>query len=68
MAEGRWVEVTPSQFAHERDGLEIVRRLLPDHAPYRAWSNFEFRDDQGRWAEIDLLLPAGHGAAALSQR
>lgn len=54
--EQRWVEVTPSQFAHEAEGLRLVREILPDHAPFRAWSNLEFRDGQGRWAEVDLLV------------
>lgn len=53
---GRWVEVSSSQFAHEADGLAIVRDLLPDQSPYRGWSNFEFRDSRGRWHEVDLLV------------
>ncbi len=52
----RWTVVSPSQFTHEDEGLEIVRNLLPDQAPYRAWSNFEFRDGRGRWHEVDLLV------------
>lgn len=52
----RWIEVTPSQFPHEAEGLRIVRALLPDVAPFRAWSNFEFRDGQGRWHEVDVLV------------
>lgn len=52
----RWVEVSDSQFAHEADGLALVRELLPNEGPYRAWSNFEFRDAHGRWHEIDLLV------------
>lgn len=52
----RWVEVSPSQFSHEAEGLSIVRNLLPDEPPFRAWSNFEFRDSQGRWHEVDLLV------------
>ena len=47
VVDDRWVEVTPSQFAHEADGLRIVRDLLPKRAPFRAWTNFEFRDDRG---------------------
>lgn len=54
--EPRWVEVTPSQFAHEAEGLAAVRSLLPTAPPYRAWSNFEFRDGQGKWHEVDLLV------------
>ncbi|MDN5916638.1 MAG: BREX system serine/threonine kinase PglW [Pseudonocardia sp.] len=52
----RWEEITPSQFTHEAEGLRLVRELLPSAPPYRAWSNFEFRDGQGRWHEVDLLL------------
>ncbi|MGV1008326.1 MAG: NERD domain-containing protein [Dermatophilaceae bacterium] len=36
--------------------LALIRRILPDEASFRAWSNFEFRDAQGRWHEVDLLL------------
>jgi serine/threonine protein kinase len=52
----RWIEVTPSQFTHEAEGLGIIRALLPDQSPFRAWSNFEFRDGQGKWHEVDLLV------------
>jgi len=52
----RWIEVSPSQFPHEAEGLARIRDLLPDEAPFRAWSNFEFRDGHGRWHEVDLLL------------
>lgn len=51
-----WVEVTPSQFAHEAEGLRLLRDLLPNEAPFRAWSNFEFRDGHGKWHEIDLVV------------
>ena len=56
IGDDRWVEVSPSQFPWEREGLAIVRALLPAEAPFRAWSNFEFRDSQGRWHEVDLLV------------
>ena len=52
----RWIEVTPSQFPHETEGLNLIRSVLPQNAPFRAWSNFEFRDGQGKWHEIDLLV------------
>jgi Nuclease-related domain len=52
----RWIEVTPSQFTHEAEGLNVVRGLLPDQPPFRAWSNFEFRDSHGKWHEVDLLV------------
>jgi serine/threonine protein kinase len=53
---GRWHEVSASDFAHEKQGLDDVRALLPDRAPFHAWSNFEFRDGQGKWHEVDLLV------------
>ena len=52
----RWIEVTPSQFTHEVEGLNLIRSLLPANAPFRAWSNFEFRDGHGKWHEVDLLV------------
>ncbi|MBL8931663.1 MAG: BREX system serine/threonine kinase PglW [Kineosporiaceae bacterium] len=54
--DSRWVEVTQSQFAHEAEGLALVRAIMPEETPFRAWSNFEFRDARGRWYEVDLLL------------
>lgn len=56
MLNQRWVEVTPSQFPHEAEGLRLIQELLPDEPPFRAWSNFEFRDSQGKWHEIDLVV------------
>ncbi|MCE7001661.1 BREX system serine/threonine kinase PglW [Kibdelosporangium philippinense] len=56
MDSDRWVEVSPSQFTHEAEGLRLIRDLLPDVEPFRAWSNFEFRDVRGRWHEVDLAV------------
>ncbi|MEE2033362.1 NERD domain-containing protein [Rhodococcus chondri] len=58
MRSDRWVEISPSQFDHEKAGLDLVKNLLPDAPPFRAWSNFEFRDNRGRWHEVDLLVLA----------
>ena len=52
----RWIEVTPSQFSHEAEGLNLIRAMLPPRDPFRVWSNFEFRDGSGRWHEVDLLV------------
>ena len=64
--DGRWVEVSPSQFTHETEGLDLVRKLLPGQPPFRAWSNFEFRDGRGRWHEVDLLVSAVDGSTSSS--
>lgn len=58
MKDGRWVTIADSQFAHEKEGLAAVKQALPDAAPFRAWANFEFRDNRGRWHEVDLLVLA----------
>ncbi|MBV9599694.1 MAG: UvrD-helicase domain-containing protein, partial [Chloroflexi bacterium] len=52
----RWHVVTDSEHAHEREGLAYVRQVLPDRAPFQAWSNFEFVDANGIWSEVDLLV------------
>ena len=64
MEQNRWVEVSPSQFAHETEGLLYLKDKLPDVSPYRVWSNFEFRDERGGWHEVDALL-LGRGALHL---
>lgn len=57
----RWTVVSASAYEWEREALEFLREHLPDHEPWRAWSNFEFVDDEGRVNEVDLLVltPAG---------
>jgi serine/threonine protein kinase len=52
----RWIEITPSQFTWEQEALAFVRERLPDHDPYRAWSNFEFIASDGSINEVDLLV------------
>lgn len=52
----RWKEVSPSQYAWEREALDFIRAGLPDCEPYRAWSNFEFVADDGSINEVDLLV------------
>jgi serine/threonine protein kinase len=61
MRPGRWIAVSESSFAWEREALEFLREHLPDHDPWRAWSNFEFIDDQGRVNEVDLLVLGPRG-------
>lgn len=57
----RWKIITPSQYEHERNALDFVRAGLPDHDPYRAWTNFEFQTDDGAIYEIDLLVLTKQG-------
>lgn len=52
----KWTTVAESGFAWERDALEFLRARLPDHEPYRAWSNFEFIAEDGSVNEVDLLV------------
>lgn len=56
ISDGRWTAIAPSQYPWEREALDFVRERLPDHEPYRAWSNFEFIADHGRIYEVDLLV------------
>ena len=51
-----WKQITPSDFAWEREALEFLRAQLPDHEPYRAWANFEFIAQDGSINEVDLLV------------
>ena len=56
MSPARWKEITPSQFPWEREALEYIRKGLPGHEPYRAWSNFEFIAHDGSNNEVDALI------------
>ena len=56
MESPRWLEITPSEYPWEREALVYLRERLPDHEPYRAWSNFEFIASNGAIYEVDLLV------------
>lgn len=56
-----WTEVEQSQFAWEREALAFLKAGLPNHEPYRAWSNFEFVADDGSINEIDALVIGPQG-------
>ena len=51
-----WKQITPSDFAWEREGLAFLKAQLPDHEPYRAWANFEFIAQGGAINEVDVLV------------
>jgi len=55
-----WTEITPSEFAWEREALAFLKAGLPDHEPYRAWANFEFVLD-GSIGEVDVLVVSPKG-------
>lgn len=57
--------MTDSNFSWEREALDLVREHLPDHEPWRAWSNFEFVDDEGGVNEVDLLVLGPRGLILL---
>ena len=61
MESPRWKIITPSQYEWERRGLDFMRAGLPDHDPYRAWTNFEFQTDDGAIYEVDLLVLTKQG-------
>src|SRR6516165_4538253 len=52
----RWTAVTEPAFPWEGEALDFLRSHLPDQEPWRAWSNFEFIDDEGRVNEVDALV------------
>lgn len=57
----KWVTVTDSEHAHEREALAWLRRALPNSAVTRAWANFSMSNRNGSMYEIDLfaITPAG---------
>jgi serine/threonine protein kinase len=61
MKSPRWTAVSQSSFAWEREALEFLREHLPDYDPWRAWSNIEFIDDEGRVNEVDCLVLTSAG-------
>jgi len=56
-----WNIITPSQYEWERRALDFIRTGLPNHDPYRAWSNFEFQTFDGSIYEVDLLVLTKQG-------
>ena len=56
-----WNIITPSQYEWERRALDFIRMGLPNHEPYRAWSNFEFQTSDGAIYEVDLLVLTKQG-------
>lgn len=55
-----WTEGA-SPWPHEREALAFVRTRLPNHEPYRAWTNVEFIAEDGSVNEVDLLAVTPRG-------
>ena len=60
MKSARWTEITPSEYAWEREALDYIKARLPDSEPFRAWSNFELIAENGSINEVDLLVVSLH--------
>jgi len=56
----RWKAISPSQFPWEQEALDYIQRRMPERAPFRAYSNFEFIADDGSINEVDLLVVGRH--------
>lgn len=56
-----WAEVEVSPFPWEREALAFLRAGLPNHEPYRAWSNIEFIAENGSINEVDALVVTPQG-------
>jgi hypothetical protein len=50
-----------SPWPHEREALAFIRAGMPNHEPYRAWTNVEFIAEDGSVNEVDLLAVTPKG-------
>ncbi|MGC7099483.1 BREX system serine/threonine kinase PglW [Amycolatopsis lurida] len=57
----RWYQRKQSDFAWEQEGLDFIKRQMPDAEPYRAWATFSFTAMSGRINECDLLIAVPSG-------
>ena len=57
----RWFQERTSPYPWEQDGLDHIRRLMPQAEPYRAWATFSFTAASGRVNECDLLIAVPGG-------
>lgn len=51
-----WETITESEFPWEQSALDFIKQHLPQHEPYKAWSNFSFIACDGSINEVDLLV------------
>ncbi|GAA3850584.1 BREX system serine/threonine kinase PglW [Saccharothrix violaceirubra] len=57
----RWFQERTSPYPWEQDGLDHIRRLMPNVEPHRAWATFSFTAASGRINECDLLVAVPGG-------
>ena len=50
-----------SPWPHEREALAFIKSRLPNHEPYRAWTNVEFIAEDGSVNEVDLVAVTPRG-------
>jgi serine/threonine protein kinase len=70
MKPNRWQAISPSSYPWEQEALNYLSQHLPDHEPFRGWSNFEFIADDGTINEVDALIlgPAGFYLVEIKSR
>ncbi|MFB9687120.1 BREX system serine/threonine kinase PglW [Amycolatopsis plumensis] len=61
MPSSRWHQRRQSDFVWEQDGLDFIKRQMPNAEPYRAWATFSFTAASGRINECDLLIAVPSG-------
>lgn len=57
----RWFQERPSPYPWEQEGLDHVRRSMPNTEPFRAWPTFSFTAASGRINECDLFIATPGG-------
>ena len=63
-----WTEVAPSRFPWEREALAFLKAGLPNHEPWRAWTNFEFVAENGSINDDRPVAVLRSGAARICAR
>jgi len=56
-----WYQRKQSDYPWEQDGLDFIKKLMPNAEPYRAWATFSFTAASGRINECDLLIAVPSG-------
>ncbi|MBA2661590.1 MAG: BREX system serine/threonine kinase PglW [Bradymonadaceae bacterium] len=56
MNDVQWVEATIADGERKRAALAFLKSALPDYAPYKAWTNFQFLSLEGGFFDVDALV------------